>query len=77
MSRYYFDTHDGELVRDEIGIECETFRDALDQATSGLADFAKDVVPGAQLCEMAVWVRDDHGHPLMQAILRLEIKRFD
>lgn len=74
MSRYFFDTHDGVLVRDEIGVECETFQEILGLATAGLADFAQDAVPGAKWQEVAVEVRDEQDRPLMQAILRLEIR---
>lgn len=74
MPRYYFDTHDGEMIRDDVGVDCDSFQSALDEATSVLADFAQDAVPGAKLREMAVRVRDDRDRPVMQATLRLEIK---
>lgn len=73
MPRYFFDTQDGELVRDDIGLNCDNFQDMLAQATSGLADFAHDAVPGAKYQEMAVRVRDEQDRPVLQAILRLEI----
>ncbi len=73
MPRYYFDTQDGELVRDDVGLDCNTFQDVFVEATSALADFAQDAVPGAKWQEMAVRVRDDCNRPVMQAILRLEI----
>ena len=75
MARYFFDTHDGDLIRDDVGLECADFAAILKQATAGLADFAKDAVPGAKWREMAVKVRDEQGGPVMQAVLRLEIKR--
>jgi hypothetical protein len=75
MARYYFDTHDGHLVRDEVGIECDSFDAVRAQATAGLADFAKDALPGAKWHELAVLVRDDQGRPVMQAILRWEIEQ--
>ncbi len=74
MSHYYFDTQDGHLVQDEVGIECDNFQAVLAQATAGLADFAKEAVPGAKLKEMAVRVRDDRDRPVMRVTLRLEIK---
>lgn len=73
MPRYYFDTRDGDLVRDDVGVDCDNFQSALDEATSVLADFAQDAVPGAKSREIAVHVRDEEGRPVMQAILRLEI----
>jgi hypothetical protein len=75
MARYFFDTHDGNFVRDDVGIECDSFQAVRAIATAGLADFAKDALPGAKWREMAVRVRDDQGRPVMQAILRLEIKQ--
>lgn len=75
MPRYYFDTRNGDLVRDDLGIDCDSFQSVLDQATTGLADFAQDAVPGATLREIAVQVRDEKDKPVMQAILRLEIKK--
>jgi hypothetical protein len=75
MSRYYFDIHDGEFIRDDVGVECDSFGAVRAQAAAGLADFAKDAVPSAKWREMAVRVRDDQGRPVMQAILRLEIKQ--
>ena len=47
MPRYFFDTHNGSLVRDEVGIVCSNFKQVLAQATAGLADFAKDAIPSA------------------------------
>jgi hypothetical protein len=73
MVRYYFDAHDGDLVRDEIGIDCENLDQVLIEATAGLADFARDVIPNAKSLELAIQVRDEQGRPVMQAILRLQI----
>lgn len=75
MPRFYFDTHDGDFIRDDVGIECDNFQDVFAEATSGLADFAQDAVPGAKWRELAIRVRDDQDRPVMQAILRLEIKQ--
>jgi hypothetical protein len=66
--------HDGVFSRDDVGIDCENFQDVLAKATSGLADFAKEAIPGAKWQEMAIRVRDNEDRPIMQAILRLEIK---
>ena len=35
MPRYFFDTRDGELVRDEIGMELDGIAAARDEATRG------------------------------------------
>jgi uncharacterized protein DUF6894 len=58
MPRYYFDTRDGaEFVRDEIGIELDGVEAARDEATRGLADFARDALPGSIRRELAVECR--------------------
>ena len=75
MPRYYFDTQDGNLIRDDVGVECDGFQSVLAEATAGLADFARDAVPGAKWQEMAVRVRDDQDRSVLQAILRLEIEQ--
>jgi hypothetical protein len=75
MPRYYFDTQDGILIRDDVGVECDSFQAVLAEATAGLADFARDAVPGAKWQEMAVRVRDDRDRSVLQAILRLEIEQ--
>jgi hypothetical protein len=60
MPRYYFDTRDGsEFVRDDIGIELDGVEAARDEATRGLADFARDALPGSVRRELAVECRDE------------------
>ena len=60
MTRYYFDTRDGaEFIRDELGIELDGIEAARDEATRGLADFARDALPGSVRRELAVECRDE------------------
>jgi hypothetical protein len=60
MPHYFFDTRDGaDLIRDEIELELDGIEAARDEAARGLADFAKDALPGAIRRELAVEVRDD------------------
>lgn len=73
MARYYFDTRDGDVIRDDTGIECEDLHQVLAEATSGLADFARDAIPGAKWGELAVLVRDEQDKLVMRATLRLQI----
>jgi hypothetical protein len=66
MPHFYFDTRDGaDFIRDEIGLELDGIEAAQDEATRGLADFAKDAIPGSLRRELAVEVRDgaDGGLP--------------
>src|SRR4051794_20327375 len=59
MPRYFFDTRDGaDFVRDEIGIELDGVEAARYEATRGLADFARDALPGSVRRELAVECRD-------------------
>jgi len=67
MPHYFFDTRDGaDLIRDEIGLELERYRSSRDEAIRGLADFAKDALPGAIRRELAVQVRDDIDRAILK-----------
>jgi hypothetical protein len=72
--RYFFDTRDGsELIRDEQGIELDDIESARHEATRGLADLAKDVIPSSERRELAIEVRDDADHALLRAALWFEV----
>ena len=73
VPRYFFETRDGELVRDEIGIVLEGFAAARDEATRGLADFARDALPGSVRRELAVEVRDEADLQVLTASLWFEV----
>lgn len=73
MPRYFFDTRDGELVRDEIGMELDGIAAARDEATRGLADFAHDALPGSVRRELAVEVRDEADLAVLRAWLSFEV----
>jgi hypothetical protein len=74
MPMYYFDTRDGaDFIRDEIGLELDGIEAVRDEATRGLADFARDALPGSLRRELAVEVRDDVDRPLLRAALWFEV----
>jgi hypothetical protein len=74
MPHYFFDTRDGaDFIRDEIGLELDGFEAARDEATRGLADFAKDAIPGAVRRELAVEVRDELHKAIVRAGLWFEV----
>jgi hypothetical protein len=73
VPRYFFDTRDGELVRDEIGILLDGIEAVRDEATRGLADFAKDALPGSVRRELAVEVRDQFEELILTASLWFEV----
>jgi hypothetical protein len=71
---YFFDTRDGpDLVRDEIGIELIGLEAARDEATAGLADLARDALPGAIRRELSVQVRDNADRDVLRASLWFEV----
>jgi hypothetical protein len=72
--RYFFDTRDGpHFIRDDIGIELEGIEAVRNEATRGLADLAKEALPGAIRRELAVEARDNADHPLLRAGLWFEV----
>ena len=78
MPRYFFHTRDGESwIRDETGVELSGIEKARVEATAGLADMAKDVIPGALRKELSVEVLDAEGRRLFRAVLRLETEKVE
>jgi hypothetical protein len=74
MPRYFFDTRDGvHFVRDEYGLELNGVREARNEATRGIADLAKDALPGAVRRELAVEVRGDDDRDVLRASLWFEV----
>jgi hypothetical protein len=74
VPRYFFDTRDGDhLVRDELGLELDGIEQARDEATRGMADLAKDSLPGADRRELSVQVRDDADRDVLRASLWFEV----
>jgi hypothetical protein len=74
MPRYFFDTRDGtRVVRDEYGLELNGVPEARHEATRGMADLAKDTLPGAVRRELAVEVRDDDHRDVLRASLWFEV----
>src|SRR5437588_505922 len=68
MPRYFFDTTDGDsFVREELGLVCNGILEARDEATAGLADLARDAIPGRIRRELSVAVRDETDWPLLEA----------
>jgi hypothetical protein len=66
MTRYFFDFRDGDsFLKDEVGLEYPHLDAVKKEAAAGLAEYAKDVVPGTDRREMAVEVRTDAGPVLM------------
>jgi hypothetical protein len=76
MPRYFFDIRDGELfIQDDEGLELPGLEQAREHAAVALADMAKDVLPNGLKHEIAIEVRDETREPLLQTILKFEVKR--
>ena len=75
MRIFYFDFHDDDgLVRDEMGTQLESVAQAQSEATTFLAEIARD--QPSQLRNMAIEVRDSSG-PLIQVSMTIEVKALD
>ena len=75
MPRYFFDTRDGAcFARDDTGLECACIDGARDAATGGLADMARDAIPGKTRRELAVEVRDEDDCQVLRASLWFEVQ---
>jgi hypothetical protein len=76
MPHYYFDTRDNDwFTEDDQGQELPGDDAARDEASRGLADLAKDVLPGCIRRQLSVEVRDAARRPLLAARLTFEIAR--
>jgi hypothetical protein len=74
MAHYYFDTFDGEeLILDEEGLEFPDLAAVKVEAARGLADIAKDVIPGHERLELYIAVRDAQGRQILRTIMVFEI----
>ena len=76
MARYFFDTHDGDTyLQDDEGQDLDGIEEVRLQAQSGLADMARDVVPGdGPERTMVVAVRDEAGKIILRAALILMVE---
>lgn len=75
MPRFYFDSRDGDLfIRDDEGLDLDTVEQARDEATAGLADLAKDAIPGGVRRELAIEVRDGTDRRIIRASLWFEVQ---
>ena len=74
VPHYYFDTRDGlELITDDVGLDFDNLHAARDEATRGLADLAKETLPGSERRELSIEVRDHMRRLLVRAALWFEV----
>ncbi len=76
MPHYFFDTDDGDtFLEDDEGQDLDGIEQVRLQAQSGLADMARDVVPGdGPERTMVVTVRDQAGKIVLRATLVLMVE---
>lgn len=72
MPLYFFDTRDNdEFVEDDVGTELPDIESVKIAAASGLAEIARDVIPGSLKRNLSIEVRDDLG-PVLKALMSFE-----
>ena len=65
MSRYYFDTRDGDtFIEDDEGLDMIDLEAAKLVAAMSLAELAKDVIPGSDRRILVIEVREDQRRVL-------------
>lgn len=73
MARFFIDTHDGnEEHVDTDGYDLESAEAARRAALRGLAEAIDDTLPDGDHREFSVQVRDETGHLLYRATMKLE-----
>ncbi len=76
MPVYYFDTDDGTTrFRDEVGIELADEQAARDEGSRGLAEMAREFIPGGEPQKnLTMWVRNADGSALLQLALTFTVQ---
>jgi hypothetical protein len=75
MIRYFFDTRDDDqLITDDVGLQCRDLEMVKVQATTSLAELARDILPGSARRHLRVDVRDQDGRPVMILELTFEAR---
>lgn len=76
MAKYFFDSSDrDELVRDEVGIECDGIEGACREGMEGLRDLARESLKDLDGQQLAIYVRDETGERLLSLSITLQKKR--
>lgn len=72
MPLYFFDTRDNDdLVEDDVGLDLPDLEAVKVHAAAGLADLARDVLPGSLKRTLSVEVRDE-TQPVLSAKILFE-----
>jgi hypothetical protein len=68
--RFYFDIHDGEIQRDEEGLECQTIEAARARVMASLPDVAELITSNnGDNQAVTVMVRDEEGSQIYAGTL--------
>ena len=74
MALYLFDTDDGtEFLHDGVGVELPNLDAARREATTALAEIAKDIIPGSEQRELTLIVRTETGKPILRLTISFDI----
>ncbi|RUU15309.1 hypothetical protein EOD10_12230 [Mesorhizobium sp. M7A.T.Ca.TU.009.01.3.2] len=73
MARYFFDSADrDELVKDEVGIECDGIEGACREGIEGLRDLARESLKDLDGQQLAIYVRAETGERLLSLNITLQ-----
>ncbi len=72
MPLYFFDTRDNDRFwEDPVGLELPHIEAVKIEAARGLADLAREVIPGSIRRDLTIEVRDERG-PVLKASMHFE-----
>ncbi|WP_426960214.1 DUF6894 family protein [Muricoccus radiodurans] len=78
MTRFFFDTTDGELfLRDEEGLDCADATAARAMALKALSDLVRDVMLDGACRDIATDIRDATGRRIFTATLSMAARWVD
>ena len=78
VPRFYIDTADQHrFIRDEDGLELEDVEAAMNAAADGLADMARDTLPGGEGRTFIAIVWDEDDRTLVQTTMSFGVVFFN
>lgn len=78
MPRFYFDVLDRDIfTSDDEGFDFASLDAAEDEAVRTIAGIGQDSLPRRRGSELCVWVRGEHGHPLLTVTLSMTVRRME
>jgi hypothetical protein len=76
MARFYFDYRDGEIARDDEGLDLSSLAEAQAQATTALGEAARDMLASGVGGDgkISIEVLDAERTPLFKVAIRFEAR---